>query len=80
MFCYIRFGDWNEANDLAIQTIDATLGRRDTNEFDQTVNKITPFLTDPLLPYTAIDVLANQLHAKMANQPELNEVSKIIPP
>ncbi len=73
--CYLRFGDWEEATTIALDVLDAALGRRNTSEFDPSIQTITSYLPMPIIPYTVIEDLANQMNVRIEEQPELEEVS-----
>jgi len=72
--CYLRYGELEEATTLAVDIVDATLGRRDAKEFDPSIETVTPHLADPILPYTMIDLLAADLTAKKEKEPRCEEL------
>lgn len=72
--CYMRYGKWEDATDLTLKLIDAILGRRPQEEFDQSVQKISSYdPVEPVLPFNDINVLAHEL--KIRGQVERNLLS-----
>ena len=62
--CYIRYGDWEEATDLATRVIDAALGIVPASEFDPSIHKVDAFEPIPWIPYTVIDMLYHQMELR----------------
>jgi len=62
--CYIRFGDWKEATELANKAMDAALGRCPDSEFDPTIRKVDVYEPNPIIPYTVIDMLQHQMELR----------------
>jgi len=67
----MRFGDWEDATALALATLDAALGRRILIDFDPSIETLTSFVAIPVLPFSAIDELAQQLCARIDENPSL---------
>ncbi|CAG7728027.1 unnamed protein product [Allacma fusca] len=78
--CYLRYGDWEEATDLAVRVIDAALGRVPASEFDPSIHKVDTFEPIPVIPYTVIDMLCHQMELRfeMDNDPEKEKLLKIL--
>ena len=72
--CYVRYGDWEEATNIVLDVLDAALGRRDTKEFDPSIQTVTSYLAQPIIPYTVIEDLANQMFVRVPEEPKLAEV------
>jgi hypothetical protein len=72
--CYLRYGEWEEATAFAADIIDAALGRRNANDFDPSIQTVTAYVADPVIPYTAIDELAAELQARGTNDTKCQQL------
>jgi hypothetical protein len=72
----MSYGLWEEATELAMNLIDATLGRRNSEEFDFSIKKISAHdATEPVIPYGDINILASELEDRILDEPKLKSVS-----
>jgi len=70
----MRFGDWEEAADIALDLLDVVLGRRNSNGYDPSIQVVSSYLATIIIPYTTIEDLANQMNLYIDEKPQLEQV------
>ncbi len=72
----MRYGQWQEATDLAVEMFDAILGRISREKFDQSIQKISAYdPVEPVLPFNDINILVNELLVRSRKPQEQGQIS-----